>query len=109
MASTSSSARQVLDAWSQSIRQKDIETLMALYSPNIAYFDVVPHLHLEGLDSVRRNFVRWFDMWNGPIGVEIREMRLCESGELAAAHMPPYKRRLKVGREVAPRPTDHSV
>ena len=71
MASTPSSARQVLDAWSQSVCQKDIEALMALYSPNIFYFDVVPPLCLEGLDAVRRNFIRWFDMWNGPIGVEI--------------------------------------
>lgn len=101
MASTSSAVQPVLDAWSQSIRQKDIEALMALYSPNIVYFDVVPPLHLEGLDAVRRNFVRWFDMWNGPIGVEIREMRLYESGELAAAHMlHRTSGRLKVGREV---------
>ena len=101
MAANPTELESVLEAWSASIRRKDIDALMALYSPSIVYFDVVPPLHIEGLDAVRRNFVRWFDMWNGPIGVEIREMRLCEGGELAAAHMlHRTSGRLKVGHEV---------
>ena len=101
MASTEPAVRALLDEWSESIRQKDVDRLMAVYSPDIVYFDVVPPLRLVGADAVRRNFVRWFDTWSSPIGVEIRELSLIAGADLAAAHMLwRTSGLLKVGREV---------
>jgi uncharacterized protein (TIGR02246 family) len=77
----------LLQTWSDAIRQRDIDRLMQVYSPDIVYFDVVPPLRLAGYDAVRRNFVRWFDGWATPIGVEIRDRVIFENGDIAAAHM----------------------
>jgi hypothetical protein len=44
--------------------------LMSLYSPDVIYYDAVLPLQFTGLDEVRRNFLRWFDEYDGPIGLD---------------------------------------
>jgi len=46
---------------------------MSLYSPDIVYYDVVPPLQFAGAADVRRNFMRWFDEYDGPIGLETHD------------------------------------
>ncbi len=87
MASTESEITALLDSWAAAIRAKDIDRLMSLYSPDIVYFDVVPPLRFTGSAAVRRNFFRWFDSWNGPIGQEIRDLEILASEDIAAAYM----------------------
>jgi uncharacterized protein (TIGR02246 family) len=87
MAATDSEVRALLDQWSEAIRAKDIERLMALYAPDIVYFDVVPPLHYTGSAALRRNFLRWFDAWESAIGQEIRDMTIVASGDVAVAHL----------------------
>jgi ketosteroid isomerase-like protein len=87
MTSFESGVKTLLDRWSGAIRERDIERLMSLYSPDIVYFDVVPPLHYTGSAAVRRNFLRWFDSWTSAIGVEVRDLHVVASGEIAAAHM----------------------
>jgi ketosteroid isomerase-like protein len=60
---------------------------MSLYSPNIVYFDCVPPLHFTGSDAVRRNFLRWFNEYEGEIGLETRDLNIAISGDVAFAHM----------------------
>jgi uncharacterized protein (TIGR02246 family) len=101
MATTQSEVRALLDSWSEAIRTKDIDRLMALYAPDIVYFDVVPPLHYTGSAALRRNFLRWFDAYQGSIGVEIRDLTILASGDLAAAHLlHRTSGTLKNGREV---------
>jgi ketosteroid isomerase-like protein len=87
MASTHAEVSALLESWSAAIRIKDIDRLMSLYSPDTVYFDVVPPLQYTGADAVRRNFLRWFDTWKSSIGVEIRDLGIVASGDVAAAHM----------------------
>lgn len=87
MASDQSEVRALLERWSAAARTKDIDRLMALYAPDIVYFDVAPGLHYTGSDAVRANFLRWFDGWQGPIGQEIHDLRIMASGDVAAAYM----------------------
>jgi ketosteroid isomerase-like protein len=87
MASTESEVRALLDSRVEACRVKDIDRLMSLYSPNIVYFDVVPPLHFIGSDAVRGNFVRWFNEYEGPIGLETHELNIATSGDAAFAHM----------------------
>jgi ketosteroid isomerase-like protein len=87
MASPRSEVRSLLDSWSEAIRTKDIDRLMSLYSPDIVYFDVVPPLQYVGSAALRRDFLRWFDGWKGPIGVEIRDLNILASGDIAVAYM----------------------
>jgi ketosteroid isomerase-like protein len=87
MASSESEVRTLLDNRVEACRKKDIDRLMSLYSPDIAYFDVVPPLHFIGADAVRANFVRWFDEYEGPIGLETSDLDVAVSGDVAFAHM----------------------
>jgi len=77
----------LLESRVQACRDKDIDKLMSLYSPDIVYFDVVPPLQFTGTDAVRRNFVRWFDEYDGPIGLETHALKVVASGDVAIAHM----------------------
>ena len=101
MASTHPEVSALLDRWSEAIRLKDIDRLMDLYAPDIVYFDVVPPLHYTGLAAVRKNFLRWFDAWQSAIGVEIRDLTILTSGDVAVASMlHRTSGTLKNGREV---------
>jgi uncharacterized protein (TIGR02246 family) len=101
MASTQSEVRALLDNWSEAARAKNIDRLMSLYSPDIVYFDVVPPLQITGFDAVRGNFLRWFDGWQGPIGQEIRDVRILASEDVAVAYtLIRASGTLKDGREV---------
>ena len=74
---------------------------MSLYSPDITYFDVVTPLQYSGSDAVRRNFLRWFDSWQSAIGVEIRDLHIVASGDVATAYLlHRTSGTLKNGREV---------
>jgi ketosteroid isomerase-like protein len=93
--------RALLESWSEAVRVKDIDRLMALYAPDSVYFDVVPPLHYTGSAAVRRNFLRWFDAWESAIGQDIRDLNIAASGEVAVAHMLiRASGTLKNGREV---------
>jgi uncharacterized protein (TIGR02246 family) len=87
MASTQPEVRALLDRWSEAARTKDIERLMALYAPDIVYFDVVPPLHYTGSAAVRGNFLRWFDSWESAIGQDIRDLKILANGDIAVALM----------------------
>ena len=71
----------------EACRAKDIDGLMALYSPDIVYFDVIAPLQFIGPDEVRRNFLRWFDEYAGPIGLETRDQSVSVNGDVAFVHM----------------------
>jgi ketosteroid isomerase-like protein len=60
---------------------------MSLYSDDIVYFDVVPPLHFMGHEPVRRNFLRWFGEYSGPIALETHELDIAVSEDVAFAHM----------------------
>jgi ketosteroid isomerase-like protein len=77
----------LLESRVEASRAKDIDRLMSLYSPDIIYFDVVPPLQFIGPDAVRRNFVRWFNEYEGPIGLETDHLKIAVSGDVAFAHM----------------------
>jgi ketosteroid isomerase-like protein len=77
----------LLDIRVEACRDKDIDRLMSLYSPDITYYDVVLPVQFIGTDAVRRNFVRWFDEYDGPIGLETHDLKLATGADLAFAHM----------------------
>lgn len=80
--------RALLDSRIEACRAKDIDRLMSLYAPGIVYFDCIPPLAgFIGSDSVRRNFLRWFAEYEGPIGLETRDLDIAVSDDVAFAHM----------------------
>lgn len=86
MASPESEVRALLDDQSEAMRTRDIDRLMSLYSPDVVYFDVVPPLQYAGAAALRGRFLQWFDGWNGSIDMEIRDLSVLASGDIAVAH-----------------------
>ena len=87
MASTESEVKALLDNQFEAIRTKDIDQLMPLYSADIVYFDIVPPLQYVGSAALRQRFLEWFDGWKSSIVMEIRDLTIVASGNIAAAHM----------------------
>lgn len=101
MTSTQSEIKALLDRRSDAAWAKDIDQLMSLYSPDVVYFDVVPPLQYAGSAALRERFLRWFGLWQSPIGQEIRGVNILTSADVAAAHMLiRTSGTLKDGREV---------
>jgi ketosteroid isomerase-like protein len=87
MISNRSDVEALLESRVDAAQKKDIDRLMSHFSPDIAYYDVVPPLQFTGVEEVRRNFVRWFDGYDGPISLETHELTVATSGDVAFAHM----------------------
>jgi ketosteroid isomerase-like protein len=87
MASNESEVRALLDSRVDACQKKDIDRLMSLYSADAVYYDVVPPLQFVGADEVRRNFQRWFDEYDGPIGLETHHLHVVASADVAFAGM----------------------
>jgi ketosteroid isomerase-like protein len=101
MGSTESEVRALFDSQFEAIRAKDLDRLMAVYSPDIVYFDAVPPLQYAGSAAVRGRFSEWFDGYQGPIGMEMRDLNISTSGEIAVAHwLSRASGTLRNGREV---------
>ncbi|MBV2363815.1 YybH family protein [Streptomonospora nanhaiensis] len=87
MAAYETEIRELLDRRADACAAKDVDRLMSLYSPGVVYHDVVPPLQFVGEDAVRRNFVRWFGEYDGPISLETHELSVAVGGGAAFAHM----------------------
>jgi ketosteroid isomerase-like protein len=86
MDSTHSEISALLDSQSDAMSTKDIDRLMALYSSDVVYFDTVPPLHFAGSAALRGRFLQWFDGWRGLFRVEIRDVHVLASGDIAVAY-----------------------
>jgi ketosteroid isomerase-like protein len=87
MASSEAEIQALLESRTAAMRAKDLDRLMALYSPDILYFDLVPPLQYCGSAVLRDRFSHWFDGWKSAIGMEIRELNIIADGDVAAASM----------------------
>jgi uncharacterized protein (TIGR02246 family) len=87
MASTESDVRALLESRSEAMRARDIEPLMALYAPDVVYFDLVPPLRYAGAAALRDRFLDWFGRWESAIGQDISDVNVLGSGDVAVAHM----------------------
>jgi ketosteroid isomerase-like protein len=87
MASTQSEIKALFDRRSEGARLKDIDRLMAVYSPDIVYFDLVPPLQYVGSAALRERFLDWFARFDGPIGQEARDVTIAANGDVAVAWM----------------------
>jgi uncharacterized protein (TIGR02246 family) len=83
---TQSEVNALLDSQAEAMRTKDLDGLMSLYSPDVVYFDTVPPLQYAGSAALRERFLRWFDGWDGSFEMEIRDLHILASGDLAVAY-----------------------
>jgi ketosteroid isomerase-like protein len=75
----------VIEQSAQAIRDKDVDRLMAGCARDVQTFDATPPLQRRGADSYRKSYEDWFATWDGPIGVELRELDISASDDVAFA------------------------
>ena len=76
--------RRWLDAFTKAFEARDVNATMALYSPDVVAYDVVPPLQYVGGDAYRKDWETFYSGFKGPLQVEYHDMHILTSGDLAA-------------------------
>src|SRR5262245_14544851 len=58
----------------------------ASYASDALSFDLAPPLQFAGADVLRKNFEQWFATFRGPIGSEIRDLKITAGADVAFCH-----------------------
>jgi ketosteroid isomerase-like protein len=70
----------------QAIRDKDVGHLMTFYAHDVVVFDLRPPLDARGAVVYRKNFERWFASFEGPIGFDLKDLRIVPGDGAAFCH-----------------------
>jgi len=76
--------RALIDEWTDAIRNKDIERLMACYARDVVAYDMMPPLEWRGADSYRAAWVEGLSM-PGEFEIELYEPVITASDDIAFA------------------------
>ena len=75
--------RQLIDGVTRALHAKDVDALMAHYTEDILSYDLAPPLAHEGAAVNRRGWTEWFPTFDGPVGYEVRDLRITIRDDLA--------------------------
>jgi ketosteroid isomerase-like protein len=78
--------RTQIEAYTAALSAKRIDDVVSHYAPDAVTADLAPPLWNRG-DSLRKKFQEWFASWSGPIGIEMRDVHVTASGDMAFARM----------------------
>jgi ketosteroid isomerase-like protein len=78
--------QQLIDGWAKAIHEKDINGVMSNYAPEVVAFDIVPPLRYVGADAYRKPWEEWFPTWQGPIGLEMRDLSITAGDDVAFSY-----------------------
>ena len=83
-----SQVRQLLMGWEKAFRAKDVDAVMRVYASGAAVvaYDVVPPLAKIGRDEYRKNYEEFFAMYEGPLEIEFRDLRIVAGNDVAFIH-----------------------
>jgi ketosteroid isomerase-like protein len=95
------SVRDRVASLAQAIRDKDIDSLMTHYAPDVVAYDVMPSLAVLSAADYRKNFERWFASMAGPIDYEMNDLRISMSESHAFCHCVSHVRGTKKTGEAA--------
>ncbi len=74
----------VLDALVAAHRAKDAAALARLYTADARIADLAPPLARRGFD--RPACQAWFDGWEGPVDLEMRDLDVVDGGDVVLCH-----------------------
>lgn len=81
-----SALRELAHCWVEAVHTKNLATLQKFYAEDVIFYDAAPPLHVEGLETYARNTAEWFASWPGLIGLELKDLRIHVSGDVAFGH-----------------------
>src|SRR5215208_3451862 len=75
--------RQLVDNWTEALRAKNLDTLMSHYTPDLLLYDLAPPLLHSGSSVNRKNLEEWLATFDGPVGMEVRNLSVTTGGDVA--------------------------
>ncbi len=76
----------LMDDWARAARDKDIDGIMACYTPDIVSFDMIPPLQYVGAEAYRKDWQMGFEMCQEPGDFETRDETLAVGADVAFCH-----------------------
>ena len=70
----------------RAIRAKDADAAIAPIADNVVMFDVLDPLRHTHVDDVRRREQEWFNSFDGPVRVELKDLVVSADGDTAFAY-----------------------
>lgn len=77
---------QVLKDYEKAFRAKDLDGIMAIYDPDVVAYDITPPLRYEGAAAYRKSWQQFLEAYDGPLEIEIRDLKLSFSGAVAVTY-----------------------
>jgi uncharacterized protein (TIGR02246 family) len=78
--------RAIIEDYAEGLRNKDADRCVSHYAEDLVQFDLAPPLENRGRDTARNNLREWFRTFSGPIGVEIKDLRITAGTDTALAY-----------------------
>ena len=67
--------RACIQSWTRAVRAKDVEGVMAHYTPDIVTFDLAPPLQ-HARAEYRHGFEEWFRTWRGSVDFDVHDLHI---------------------------------
>ena len=81
-----SEIRSLIENVAEATRAKNVDVLLANYTPDVLSFDVVNPLRYTGSDALRQRAEEWFSTFQGPIEFEIHDLSIVTGDSTAFCH-----------------------
>lgn len=78
--------QRLLDDGIGSLREKNIEGLMAMFTQGVVTFDIAPPLRYMGAGALRKLWEAVFSSVQGPIGYELHDLNITVGDDVAFSH-----------------------
>jgi len=79
--------RALIEDRTRAIREKDVAAVLSVYAPDVLVYDLIDPLRHTGRESVGKRLEAWLSQFReGPIGYELRDLRLTVGGDAAFSH-----------------------
>jgi ketosteroid isomerase-like protein len=78
--------KRMIRAWTQAVHARDADAAVADYADDVRNFDLAPPLQHGGRKTIRDNLQGWFATFSGPVGSELRDLKIETGGDVAFAH-----------------------
>lgn len=78
--------QELVDGFIKAIRAKDINGVMSVFAPEVVSFDLGPPLQHGGGETFMKRWQELFDLYQGPIDYELRDLSIAVGDDIAFSH-----------------------